>query len=201
MNRTATHSGHCQFCGRLQKLPAGVLSTHGYLVAGYGFFVGTCRGSGYQPFELSCNQVERYITEAQAQIDTLEIGRERLLLPATEPNAWIHHYHDSHNRYLLSGYYWIEVAIQLDQQEGKEDGWPFYEWSPSSEQPAKKYRLHSGAVKPYALLAFCTGRNELRANAISLEIQEVREYIDWQQKRVDAWTLQPLNPVTHKDEV
>lgn len=49
---SATHNGTCQVCGRLQALPNGVLSKHGYVVKGYGYFVGTCPGAERKPLEI-----------------------------------------------------------------------------------------------------------------------------------------------------
>lgn len=50
MAKKATHSGTCQCCGRVQKLPNGRLSNHGYTVD-WGFFNGTCGGSKELPLE------------------------------------------------------------------------------------------------------------------------------------------------------
>jgi hypothetical protein len=49
-----THTGHCQACGRQQAVDnaLGTLAKHGYKVAGFGFFMGTCQGSGRRPLEL-----------------------------------------------------------------------------------------------------------------------------------------------------
>lgn len=52
----ATHSGHCQACGHLQKLPKDVLAKHGYKIK-HGFFSGICIGAGELPFEESCDLV------------------------------------------------------------------------------------------------------------------------------------------------
>lgn len=46
----ATHKGTCQACGRLQKLPKGRLSNHGYTVD-WGFFQGVCSGAKALPLE------------------------------------------------------------------------------------------------------------------------------------------------------
>lgn len=56
----STHRAHCQVCGRLQAvIPAsGRLAKHGYTVKGWGYFVGTCTGSGYRPI-----QQDRHLTD------------------------------------------------------------------------------------------------------------------------------------------
>jgi len=47
----ATHNGTCQACGRSQAVTArGTLAKHGYTVD-YGYFSGTCSGSGKKPLE------------------------------------------------------------------------------------------------------------------------------------------------------
>jgi hypothetical protein len=51
MAKKATHRGTCQCCGRLQKLPGGLLSKHGYTVD-WGYFNGVCWGAHHQPLEL-----------------------------------------------------------------------------------------------------------------------------------------------------
>jgi hypothetical protein len=54
MKTTHTHRGHCQACGRLQAAANGsnVIAKHGYKVAGYGFFAGTCPGSDKLALEI-----------------------------------------------------------------------------------------------------------------------------------------------------
>jgi len=49
---THTHKGTCQLCGRIQAVnnKTGEIAKHGYTVD-YGFFSGTCRGSGYLPLQ------------------------------------------------------------------------------------------------------------------------------------------------------
>tara|TARA_R110000868_G_scaffold19939_6_gene85041 strand:- start:2688 stop:3326 length:639 start_codon:yes stop_codon:yes gene_type:complete len=51
-DRTATHSGTCQACGRQHavNVKTGKLAKHGYTVD-WGFFNGTCQGSGHLPLQ------------------------------------------------------------------------------------------------------------------------------------------------------
>lgn len=53
-----THRGHCQVCGRIQAAsyfnmvpPINHLAKHGYKVAQFGYFIGTCAGSDHKPLE------------------------------------------------------------------------------------------------------------------------------------------------------
>jgi hypothetical protein len=53
MKAAGTHKGHCQACGAGQVVEStGLMAKHGYKVAGFGFFNGTCHGSNHQPLEL-----------------------------------------------------------------------------------------------------------------------------------------------------
>lgn len=55
----STHQGICQVCGRLQCIVGHTMAKHGYVVAGFGFFNGTCFGSDEKPL-----QVERTLTDS-----------------------------------------------------------------------------------------------------------------------------------------
>jgi hypothetical protein len=64
MKNKATHYGTCQLCGSLQKLPDGVLATHGYQIH-WNQFHGTCRGTGNLPFEQSKDLAEQQILDSE----------------------------------------------------------------------------------------------------------------------------------------
>lgn len=67
----ATHAGHCQACGRLQRLPSGNLSLHGYTVD-HGWFSGVCQGAKHLPFEQSIDQILNvYLPSAEAELKRL----------------------------------------------------------------------------------------------------------------------------------
>jgi hypothetical protein len=62
--------GHCQRCGRLQAGLAygSLMAKHGYTVKDrgqYGYFSGTCSGSGFQPIELSRSLADACVAEAR----------------------------------------------------------------------------------------------------------------------------------------
>ncbi len=63
--------GHCQLCGHFQKLPAGVLSKHGYTKE-WGFFSGTCPGSRALPYEVSTSEIDLAITSANQSVVRLQ---------------------------------------------------------------------------------------------------------------------------------
>ena len=66
--RAATHFGECQYCGRQQKLPGGVLADHGYSLV-WGWRNGTCPGSRQKPFETHTDFLKQSIEDAKKQIE------------------------------------------------------------------------------------------------------------------------------------
>jgi hypothetical protein len=82
-----THTGHCQACGRIQAVNAkhGKIAKHGYQVAGWGFFNGTCGGSDILPLEQDKEyslyviaSLNNSIENAQARIVRLDAGTETI---------------------------------------------------------------------------------------------------------------------------
>lgn len=71
----AIHRGHCQLCGSFQKLPGNVLSIHGY-TKDLGYHSGRCPGSGYKPYEVSCDRIAQKITRAGERCTALEGKRD-----------------------------------------------------------------------------------------------------------------------------
>lgn len=63
----ATHMGHCQICGSLQKLPNNKLSLHGYTTK-HGFFSGQCMGSRRLPIEVSPDAIQESIDYVERAI-------------------------------------------------------------------------------------------------------------------------------------
>lgn len=61
--KSHTHRGNCQACGALQAMARGgePLAAHGYVVAGWGFFNGTCPGSFKRPLQLDRGYADEII--------------------------------------------------------------------------------------------------------------------------------------------
>lgn len=105
----ATHRGHCQVCGSLQKLPKGKLSLHGYTVA-YGFFSGICTGARELPFELSCDLVKGAVARAKVALKSTQEEQAALRTLPVEPIAWVHHYVGFQGR-GRSSHRWMQVIL------------------------------------------------------------------------------------------
>ena len=89
MKSTHTHKGHCQACGRIQAVDNETqkVAKHGYKVAGFGFFMGTCSGSDKLALELDKTYsvqtivaLQDYITRHEANLADLRSGK---LVPST----------------------------------------------------------------------------------------------------------------------
>lgn len=183
MSNKATHSGHCQLCGRLQKLPDGVLAKHGYTKE-WGFFDGTCPGSGFLPYEVSCDQVKARIPQIA---DRAELERQVIKtlrtnpLPEDEMQVWAYKY----VRYGVSGYRWIETRVEKVGQssyqywddQGHRPGWQRTEgdWR-KGDKTAQQYFMEK-------YLAYLTS-----------ELVKVEQYHQWLERRAAEWTLKETIP-------
>lgn len=199
----ATHSGHCQCCGSLQKLPNGTLSLHGYQVAGFGFFNGVCRGARELPIEVSCDLIKHFIAIAKEQLADVEAQQHtlRTVVP-TDQKCWVHNYERSLIKRGTNHYAWRRVTLLEEKREHYSNF--FYiapgtdsAWSRNANEEARHDMSgHYGkTVNQLAHEQNCKFADWLEHRAVSL-----RRYISWQQSRVDNWKPAPLLPVDTKDK-
>lgn len=89
----ATHQGTCQACGRIQKLPKGVLAKHGFERPWGSRETEGCYGTNELPFELSCEITKDALKSHEeliaARTEDLRKATEGTL---TEIPAWIREY-------------------------------------------------------------------------------------------------------------
>lgn len=202
----ATHYGHCQACGHQQKLPKGLLSKHGYRVR-FGFFMGVCRGAKHPPYEESCELVKRMVVEAQKDLVRVEAYIEKLNTPATEAKGWIHVYVPSKGR-ERSYYEWRECVIEAREvpfSDGKGSYWIYNRQRAIGEDEKDLHRAREVKVgyeieSTGDVLQVCTELNRKYAKWMANEPRTLKMYIKWQQERVTAWKLAPLQPVEEVDE-
>jgi len=85
----ATHSGHCQICGRPHKIIAGSrIATHGYTIQ-YGWQMGACFGSKRKPYELSNDALLEAIESAKRYIATTETAIATLKAKPLDENGMV----------------------------------------------------------------------------------------------------------------
>lgn len=197
----AIHSGTCQICGNFQKLPNGLLSTHGYTVQ-WGFFSGTCKGSKGLPFEQSTDLIEMMIDDCKTEIANLntEIGRLRQYVG---DEGWIHQYYSygeaGYGR--RSGHRWerrkLTETIEIDIGPDK---LTHYSYSYDREHNPEKQRKfdHTPNFRGYpkSMAEAVKDLNEQYIQAsIERRIEELNRYIAWQAKRIADWKPAELTPI------
>jgi hypothetical protein len=195
----ATHSGHCQACGSLQKLPNGKLSLHGYKVMG-GFFSGVCRGARELPFELSCDLVQTFVNEATAHKSELEAFVVKLRKPATTAKAWISNYEGhtyGRNNYKMR---YVEIVETVTHYTGGSYSRFNYVANGTNGKTNVTHEVRS-YTSARTLLELCTQLNAEYASRIEArDIRNLTNYIKWQSARVANWKLGALLPVNMKND-
>jgi len=71
-------TGTCQCCFRTQKVVRGAMTLHGYKRPGTGYIIGNCRGTGYVPYEVSCEQTKVFRGEIEQMREAKRAALARL---------------------------------------------------------------------------------------------------------------------------
>lgn len=186
----ATHIGECQVCGARQKLPNGLLSKHGYTLD-YGFFNGTCHGSGNVPFEISCDMVEASIVRATEKAAELRARGATLRTAdyAGVTTAWVHHYQKA-ARYTQSGYVYREATLYPDEHFHGVN----YTISPGEKYEVKgSFHEYSHDIKSMSELV--RKLNSRYADHLETIAVKADEYVVWARKRVNNWAPKSLTEI------
>lgn len=213
MKNKSLYSGHCQACGRLQKLPNGKLSQYGYKID-HGYFSGVCVGAKHEPFELSCELVKTFIEGAKRHLESVEAFQACLRLPVEQPTAWIRcSYENPKGRYYPKVHVW-EVCPMAIEKVNFQDSTGFYvKYSYTDKNGVKHGSLSSPVygVSPHdeagagksldeLLLLTCSRYNQQYAEWIEYDAKNMRSYISWQTERVQTWKKMDLLPNDAKDK-
>lgn len=191
----ATHNGHCQVCGRKQKLPNGKLAKHGYKVANYGFFNGTCFGSENLPFEQDKTLVEQSIAWAYEQAESNDRRAEEIR--ASLDTVWVHEYNKSKVWGRGGNYVWRELPVAEVKlgynttwtgQDGKQQSTSVYDcfWNKAEN---RKYTPEEQQV------AYVKYLNDKRALEFNQTAKQLRSYAKDQERRLEGWKPQPLEEI------
>lgn len=179
----ATHRGTCQVCGRLQKLPGGVLSKHGYTKK-WGFFEGTCPGADYRPYEIAYDRIQYSIDRTNKQIRDLQDEATRLQGPIDTNEAPFHKY-DSY----FGGYYEATVIVSMENGVIK-----LTEKNHARDKPAKTHWGNTYGLFGTIEQAVRKLRDQ-RISRIEQDVQRRVGYVRWQEKRIQEWKPGELQPV------
>jgi len=188
--RKATHTGHCQICGSMQKLPGDVLSIHGYTVK-WGFFSGTCNGTHGKPFEVSTDLIEAAIVRATG-LREAAIARAAELRAMTSTEGYVHEYvRNSANMKGGSRYEWRTVEISMQP----------YDHAPTiaravyvidgQQKDANVPHAHSQTAESVAAYL----RNTYAHAMFDTRAASLQEYIEWQTARVKNWQPAECKPI------
>ena len=191
MRDKATNAGSCQACGRVQKLPDGVLSKHGYTVQ-WKCFNGQCSGSKHEPYELSCKLIKRFIASARQQRADIQARIDQLNQPATEPKAWVSEYVPATWQNCRAQYVDREVVLLCHEEKyaGSLDTY-LNIWYFSLDGRCE--RMHTKSIYAKTVFQAATELNQQYAEQhLMPRVKQLDEYIRWQQKRVTDWKLRPL---------
>lgn len=210
--RAATHKGHCQACGSLQKLPKGVLAKHGYTVT-HGFFSGVCQGSGHPPIEVSCALVQHFINNAAARLSHVVSFQAELRVQATEPKAWFNTRNANPRGYGYSAVH-IWRVCDISEKVTEYPGGAYSTFSRNGDTAWVNGRNEQGYATctiqdktseinhdyKSSLLDVATKANATYAAWLQHEVDSLRRYITWQTERVNSWKPGELLPVDAKDK-
>lgn len=181
MQTRATHFGTCQACGATQKLPGGVLAKHGYTVQ-WGFFNGTCPGSGRRPFETHTDFIEQCIVSAKNNAEGIRASVAELLKPATEPKGWRHHHQVVGRK---SAYVWRLADIVTENEQLM---LVVGDWKRSAISAGSWYGVKDA-------LDLATKMNAEYAKHLEGTAKKIDTYAAWQEKRVAEWQRTELRPI------
>lgn len=194
----ATHQGHCQICGSVQKLPDGRLSKHGYTTK-WGFFSGVCSGAGYLPFERDISLIEDKIKWAQGDAARLRKQADDEREKTDPEDVWYNMYFTAnYDRRSKRGYHWAKtrIFITYPYPHAPDLGQLQYQHI-GDDRPARAERLdiYDDGYERGNLKSAAKVLNGRYADHLEREAKKRDEYAKWQQDRIKDWKPQPLKPV------
>ncbi len=161
----ATHEGHCQLCGHLQKLPCGTLARHGYQVR-WNCFVGICPGSLGRPYETSKDLIEAAIVQTDNQIRNLQAEIAKTLANQG-PEVLVRDFNQK-------GKPWVKKTLKLDGGTGTPQ------------------QMRYGVRSDEALVRY---HNEAYARHLGDRVSQLQLYRAWLEARESSWVPAELKPV------
>ena len=196
----ATHSGECQLCGHIQKLPGGgLLSLHGYEVR-WNSFQGTCPGSRNLPYEQSCDLLAGEVKRQQATVVRLAAWANEI---ASGKNVFVIEHAPSPKGY---GYANVSIERELTPSEyeiiaTKYSGWTSFKlvWTTieRGNLKAKQRVIDAHDVRSAdALIAYA---NSAKIASINANIDSRKQYIQWLKARITNWKLRDLTALAPEE--
>jgi hypothetical protein len=198
-SRKAKFSGTCQICGSHQKLPKGLLSNHGYTVD-FGWFNGICSGANHQPYEESCDLIQRAIDSSKehkvsllAQIENLKTDTSVIHL-----HIWMK------GTQGKSGYQWVTLkAEELVSGDTDENGYfevsgkyaDGHDWVDNEYVDVMKTVVVGGRISKDSVETRILEENKTWSAHLARLVAQIDNYVVWQEKRIADWKPMPLTLV------
>lgn len=190
----ATHQGHCQLCGRFQRLPGGSLAKHGYTVE-FNFFNGVCPGSHHLPYEQSCDLLPARRDWAATTAKQLRKSASEVRALRDPKAVWIHEYQSGtySRRRGGSTYVWKQVAPRFEEYKRELSAGSFFTATYVTDKGVtERLDTYTANESIDAIVAYF---NAKRAAEIEGNAKQHADYATWAQKRIDAWKLEELTPI------
>lgn len=196
MKEKSTHKGNCQVCDRLQMLPNGRLSKHGYTKR-FHYFEGVCPGAKYLPFQQDTSLIPPMIENAKAtakrhrtaaktwRSNKTYVVKKSVYSSDIKMQSW-----DFYNKFKKSS---ILVEGTLSARKDKpEDKFTKLWFTCTVDGKEYNFKLHGVYTH---LDEYRDQLNESQAIHHNGMAKNFDEYVAWQTKRLKEWKPQPLIPV------
>jgi hypothetical protein len=180
MAKTDKLSGTCQACFGSFALKGGRMVHHGYKRPGVGYLLGSCKGVGHEPYEVSCEITKVWLAEVQNKL--LPFLRDKLagLDTATEVKVLVKDWVRIHAEGLSSRYKDSELPrVMVTFTKGQE----------VTDRNAKSYAYSfESALK-----------EEVRK--VKADISDYTEVLKDLERRVREWVYSPEKLVLREEKV
>jgi hypothetical protein len=195
----STHKGHCQVCGRLQMLPKGKLSKHGYEVR-WSTFTGTCWGADHLPFEQDISLIQGAIKRAEMEITGTEREIAQLVSDKNPEMVWVHEYVGASSRAAYQRgdtYMWRQMKRgDVKLEEFGKFSWTQYEHTNArgafSHKRAQTTVYGENGSSAKSLNEAMTKLNAYFAKVrLEPRVAQLKQYVKWQQERIKGWKPHP----------
>ena len=181
----ATHQGECQICGRIQALPKGKLSKHGYTVD-FAYFNGVCAGARALPFEQSKDLIAVEVEKAERYIDDQKSKITQLRAENTsgQTSGWFHEYVSATWEYRHSYYRWVRVNYY------EKEGSLVFDTPTTKGIFTNRYAGMGQNIEENIKVG-----NDKLALFNEKKIEGTRQWIKWQNDRMENWQPRELTPI------
>ncbi len=211
----ADFQGTCQVCGRLQMLPKGLLSKHGYDVQ-WGFFNGVCWGADHLPFEQDITLVKKAIAQAAADaklIRELSVEKRADRSPKNvELTVYAYDVRRADNGERLSSWdFTAEMGVKgssvtVRGDVAKKGDEIEFRFTRRDVEYVVAFGFSKNVSARTTIDEFVGKINASEADSMISRAKQLDDYRKWQEKRIEGWKphpekLVPVDPKSREETV